>query len=290
MPNLYATPTEIKAAAPDAIQASTVKYDRLLLRIANDISRMIDRVTGCEFYPTVATRYFSPETESARLRVGYLQSLTSVAYTSDQITYTTVSTAYVVGEVESDRNGGGSWTHLRLLWNSTPIATFPAIEDGTRVAGVWARVEDRSACLELAGAISSGVTSTGTTLKVSNDGGDYDMYGFGSVFQVGRVVKIGSEFMEITAVSDLSTGVDTLTVIRGRNGSTASTHATSASVYVWRVPDNIREACIIESVKLLERGLQGFSNARATPELGQPVYEKKLDVQTVMLLQPYMEF
>ena len=147
MPNLYATPSEIKAAAPDAIQTATTKYDALLLRIANNVSRMIDRVTGCEFYPELDTRYFSPEEESERLRVGYLQSLTSVAYTADQTTYTAISTAYVVGEVESDRNGDGSFTHLRLVWNSTPIATFPAIEDGTRVIGVWARVDSRDACL-----------------------------------------------------------------------------------------------------------------------------------------------
>ena len=47
--NLYATPTEIKAVMPDSIRSTTTTYDSLLYKLAERISRMIDRHCGRSF-------------------------------------------------------------------------------------------------------------------------------------------------------------------------------------------------------------------------------------------------
>jgi hypothetical protein len=288
MPNLYATPTEVKAAAPDIVQAATTKYDGLLLRLCNQVSRQIDKITGKEFYPEYATLTLTPEEESYILRIPDLISLTSAAWSADGINYTTISSSYIVPTVEGDRNGDASYTHLRLLWTS-PVTSWPAIEDGVQVTGVWAYHDERDDAWEAAGKLSSAYTAGGASLKVA-DVTINDRWGYGTAFHAGRIVKVGSEIFEVTGVTNSTGAQDTISVLGARNGSTAANHASSAVVYLWRPCSLVTQATIIEVVKLLERGLQGFANARATPEMGQPVWEKKLDVQTLELLSKVMEF
>ena len=53
-------------------------------------------------------------------------------------------------------------------------------------------------------------------------------------------IRIEDEFMQVTAID---TDTNTVTVLRGVNGSTAATHDDSTTVYVWLVNDAIRLAC-----------------------------------------------
>lgn len=284
MPNIYATPTEIKAAAPDMIQVSTTKYDTLLMRLANTISRQIDAHTGREFYPTSAARIFTPCEESDTLSIPDLLTLTSAEYSTDSSNYTAISTSYIVPQRQGDRNTWASYDELRLIWTS-PIGTWPSIPDGVRITGIWAYHDDRAGAWELAGTLSTGCSTGAVSLTVAN-AGLVDTWRVGAAYQIGRLVKIDSEFFEITNI----TGNNSLTVKGARNGTTSAAHLTGASLYVWKPCELAKEAVIIEAVKLLERGLQGFANARSTPEMGQPVWEKKLDVQTVEMLSKLNRF
>jgi hypothetical protein len=286
MPNIYATPTEIKAAAPDITQAATTKYDALILRLCNTVSRQMDQITGREFYPELDTKTLTPEVEDAGLRIPDLLSLTSAGYSTDGINYTAISSAYIVPNVEGDRNGERSYTHLRLLYNA-PVWGWPAIEDGAQVTGVWAYHDSRDDAWELAGTLSSGCLASATALKIA-DVTINDTWGYGTAFHAGRILKIDSEFYELTGITNSTGAQDTLTVKPARNGTTAAAHSSGASIYIWRPCDLVKQAVIIEVIKLLERGLQGFANARSTPEMGQPIWEKKIDVQTLKMLEPLM--
>jgi hypothetical protein len=281
MPNIYATPTEVKAASPDITQATTTKYDALIMRLCNTVSRQIDQITGREFYPELDTKTMTPEVEDAGLRIPDLLSLTSAAYSSDGINYSTISSAYIVPNVEGDRNGERSYTHLRLLYNA-PVWGWPAIEDGAQVTGVWAYHDSRDDAWELAGTLSSTCSAVAVSLSINDISSD-SMWTLDEAFTPGLVIKIDSEFMEIT-----KTSISSVIVKRARNGTTAAVHASAASIYVWHPCDLVKQAVIIEVIKLLERGLQGFANARSTPEMGQPIWEKKIDVQTLKMLEPLM--
>jgi hypothetical protein len=60
-------------------------------------------------------------------------------------------------------------------------------------------------------------------------------------FDVGYLIRIEDEFMEVTAI-DANTNV--ITVIRGIRGTLAVTHVTGIAISRWNVPHDIREACL----------------------------------------------
>lgn len=86
---------------------------------------------------------------------------------------------------------------------------------------------------------TGGINATATELNLSNvDGKDAQYL---RRFNIGNMIRIDDEFMEIV---DLSTEDDTITVIRGVRGSLPVAHDEGAKIYRWRVVDDIIEATI----------------------------------------------
>ncbi|RJX20816.1 MAG: hypothetical protein C4570_03405 [Ammonifex sp.] len=112
-----------------------------------------------------------------------------------------------------------------------------------------------------------------------------DVWGMAPRFQAGRLAKIESEYVEIAAANS---DTNVLTAVRGRNGSTAAAHALGSAIYSWRAPEPVQQACIIQAVRQLERGFQGFGEARANADLGQMFWIKSLDPEAKELLQMYV--
>jgi hypothetical protein len=276
---------------PDGIASSTTKYDALLLTLATRASRMIDNLAGRTFYPQVATRYLRGDEDERSVDVADLIWWTSIAYSVDDgRNYTTIASTEIVGTVFGDENSKKSYTCLELI--PTSAALFPGSFRGVQVgSGIWAYTDDRTnKGFEDSGMdLSSSAIVSATTLSVA-DVTLADAWGFGAAIQVGRIVRINSEFMEVVSVTNSTGSTDTIGVVRAVNGSSATAHSSGSSLYIWRVPPPIKEACIITVVKWLERGLQAFGDARGTTELGAPVWEKRIDVQAEMLIRQYARF
>lgn len=68
-----------------------------------------------------------------------------------------------------------------------------------------------------------------------------DLYGRTPRFSPGQLIRIDSEFLEVTAV-DATT--NKLTVKRGANGSSAAQHAQGVEVDVWDAPWNVQQATL----------------------------------------------
>lgn len=90
-------------------------------------------------------------------------------------------------------------------------------------------------------------TTTATTFTVASASGD-DAYGQPNRISPGHLLKIDSEFMEVVGVSS-----NTVTVIRGVNGSTAATHALAAVVYRWEVDEALKRAVARQAGMLYSR-------------------------------------
>jgi len=56
---------------------------------------------------------------------------------------------------------------------------------------------------------------------------------------------------------------------------------------VWRPPEAVRRATVIQAARQMERGFQGFGDARAQPEVGQLFFLKQIDPEAQALLAPY---
>lgn len=285
MPNLYATPTEIKAALPDAIRAATVKYDAELLRLAGEVSVFVDNHCHRVFYPRLATRYFRGR--GGALRVPDLLAITSVSVSNDNgLTYAPLAASDYFASVEGDVNSPKSWTQLHLDASGL-YSVWPTAQRGVKVVGVWAYADDRDTAWERsldAVANNPSLLAAGVALNVTDADG-LDDRGISPRFAAGRLLRIGTEFLENTA-ADVGTNV--LTVSRGRNGSTAAVHLLAEGIDLWRPPEPVKQAVIVQIVRGFERGLQGFSDGRASPELSQFIWTRALDPDVVSNLANYV--
>ena len=299
MPNLYATPNEYKTRLPDGIRATTTDYDEVIYRLLNMVSRAIDRWCGREFFPRAATRYYNGSGLPV-LDIDDLISVTSISMSEDDgSTYTALeSTDYILvrgGHLDPEH----PFSHINAQWNYNHPGSYRAIlmdENGNysewstgqksvKLIGVFGYADDRDAAWEDSqDTVEDDPFGTSGTTMTVNDADGVDSWGFTPRFQVGQLARVGSEYFEVTS-TDTSTNV--LTVLPARNGSTAASHAQNAQIDLWRPPDPVKQACIIQAVRQTERGFQGFADARATPEIGQLFFMESLDPEVKALLDPY---
>lgn len=286
MPNCYASLADIRAGMPDGIRATTTKYDALTLRLASEVSRAIDGWCNRTFYPQLATRYFNGSATSDLL-VPDLITITSVAYSEDDgETYTTLLSTDYLATVCGDVNSKKSYDLLRVSALSDTLSTWPAGERSIRVVGVWAYADDRDTAWESSGDTSEDnpLSSSATTMTV-NDADAEDAYGIPPIFSPGQLLRLESEYVEVGLRIDSS--ANTLSIVRGRNGTTAASHTQNTAIDIWRAPEPIRRACVIQVNRQMERGLQGFGDVRATDEIGAITYTRQWDPEAIALMSPY---
>jgi hypothetical protein len=286
MPNLYITPAEIKAAAPDNIRAGTIKYDAPYLRLANVVSRAIDNHCHRTFFPQQGVRYFDG-TGTVKLWIPDLLSITEVAYSTDGETYTALTEEDdYYPTAAGDYNLHSSFSLLLVSALSDRLACWGKYRRAVRISGVWAYADDRLGAWEdSTDTVEDNPLAVGATTITVNDADGADLFGLTPRFAAGGLAKIGTEIVEITGVD---TSTNTLTVVRGRNGTTAAQHAQNAAIYTWKAPEPVKQAAIIQCVRQLERAGQGYGEARANAEIGQMFWIKSLDPEAGMLLQNYV--
>lgn len=107
------------------------------------------------------------------------------------------------------------------------------------IAGVWGyNVDYANAWLEV-DALDADINASVTTLTVDDVDGD-NPYGESPRISAGNVIQIDDEWMDVIATD---TATNSVTVIRGVNGSTAAAHSGGAVVSVYLVDENIRRIC-----------------------------------------------
>lgn len=287
--NLYATPHQVKQRLPSlGVSLSDTDLDDLMYVLLESTSRAIDKWTDRQFYPYTETRYFNGSGDTDQ-------------WVDDALSFTTVNISS--GSTDSDgwiadsdfsstdylsfqgrnRNPRGSYNRLVMAPNGG-YSTFPALDDTVWIDGVWAYTDDRSnAWVNSGDALVDALTSDAVTVEFGDvDGADHN--GITPRFQVGQILKIGSEFLRITGVNS---DCDDLSLVRGVNGSTAATATSDEVIYVWKPPYPIQEATVAFAVRQWKRAHAGFQDATANVELGEMLYVSALDAPSQALLDPY---
>lgn len=281
--NLYASLAEIKASGQDNIGAEITKYDDELLRIAAAVSRSIDRYCRRVFYPSLRADTYSPITDSEILWVDDLISASLVEYSRDHGDTWEALTAADYRLAYGDRISNRPSANCIILRPQGAIKRWPGGMEAARVTGWWGRADSQAPFDATGQTITTGINDTVTSLTV----GDVDgpgLIGIPPAFAVGQTLRIDDELLAVVAVDNQA---NTLAVRRGLNGTTAATHESGAGLSLWRVPEPVGRACVIQAIRQLERGLQGFGDARANPELGQIFFTKQADPEALELLSPY---
>ena len=142
--------------------------------------------------------------------------------TSDVLTEG-LSNDYLLDPYQANDLGGRYW-RLKLSTEST--ASFNAGQQTITIAGVWGWTQDTAATTTT---LSAAITSTtATTVAVTS----------GAVFSPGNTLVVDSEQMYVSSIS-----TNDLTVLRGVNGTTASTHSDASTVARYEYPSDVVSVC-----------------------------------------------
>lgn len=213
----YTTRAIVKSQYLDVTQTTD---DALITDIVKDVSRQIDAVSNRRFAPFIQTRYFDTP-------LGYdlyfdtdLFSVTSI--TNGQGAALTASDYKLYPLNESPKQKATIIKSTGLEWQMNGTSDP---EGAISVAGAWCYARD-GGWIDSGAVLGVGANDTTTSLTVTT-----------GKINVGQLVKIDDEYLYVTAVT-VSTS-DTLTVVRGVNGSTAASHLISAALYYWQPDQNI---------------------------------------------------
>lgn len=136
---------------------------------------------------------------------------------------------------------------------------FPAGRQTVQVAGQWGWWRHLRRASETANAIADASTAS---VSVSSR----------ADVEAGHTLLVDSEQMYVKSYSG-----NTLTVVRGVNGTTATAHAGGAAIDIYQYPALVAEACILQATRLWQR--RGSVSATAPSE--------GLDADVRLLLGPY---
>ena len=245
---------------------------RLLLEAS---SRAVDKYCHRFFYVLSAIRYFSGAGSELYFKREDLLSVTTL---------------------KTDEDGDGTFENT-LTENTDfflfPLNSYPKIraeinpngnfsgfglgsKRGIKIEGEFGYGDGESAS-----PYSNSGTTTNEVLDISET--DVDVVS-GSALEAGQTILVESEQMYIKSISS-----NTLTVIRGVNGTSSATHAISKIIYIYAYPSPIRESVIMLTSRLWKRKDSAFATIIASPELGQIEVFRGMDTDVKSFLTPFVK-
>lgn len=231
-----------------AQQSSTpVNYDpQKIMRNLRTASRRVDKVFHSDrpvFAPCIETRKFRLDGHSINSWQGtfnfpgYLLALNG----SVSINGTVVSDIETYPDSTMPPFGQLRLTDDCANWYSQVCQCCTPLQ--VSIPGIWGIHSDYAHAWLVVDALAAGINASVTSLTVADVDGA-DVYGNTPRISPGHLLRIGAEFLEVTATN---TGTNVVTVIRGAHGSTAATHALSDSVEVWQVEEPVQMAVARQS-------------------------------------------
>lgn len=238
----YATLADVKAE----LNAEGTVDDKKVLHGLRQVSRRIDGLFKAKvpvFAPYIQARRIALDgsainsTDGTLLFNMPLLALTGVGINSQVLTVGTNVQAYPVDSVPYFQLQlmGDCWTS----WYRGYCSGGRGAQYAT-VTGVWGYNTDyANAWLDVDTVTTAlGINASVTSFTVADVDGDTP-YGEAPRLSAGSLIQIDTEWMDVIATNDTT---NTVTVVRGVNGSTAATHAFGAAVQVYQVDENIRRA------------------------------------------------
>lgn len=248
---LYATLADAKAN----LRADTTTDDNTLLRFLRILSRRVDKLFGTRYMEWAP--YFMPSTESRRYLVtsGRVNSTLDTFRFGDPLLSLTAATVgdttlTINTDVETWPQNVTPARMLRLKGSSTYSWYGYCTSDGSPlevvITGIWGYHHDWANAWASVDTLSANINASVTSLTVSDIDGT-DLYGLTPRISAGNVLKIGTEYLEVTATN---TTTNVATVRRGILGTTAAAHTSGDAVATFQVYDSVKHAVANQAAKM----------------------------------------
>jgi hypothetical protein len=238
------------------MNASDTINDAQLRRNIAQVSKRIDAVMGTPRRP-----YFAPYTEQRKYTIwttrvdswnntfwmdDHILSLTTVTRSGTDITSNVEIYSADNRVADSLRITNRSTDWYGYCGSSCDVPPYTLL-----VTGIWGWHEDYDNAYDSVDTVqdAAGISASDTTITVADVDGE-DLDGFTPRFSAGNLIKIEDELMDVLSTD---TTLDTMTVRRGRNGTTAAIHANGAAISVYRVDERVRRIASRQSALLHAR-------------------------------------
>ncbi len=241
MTSLYCTLADVRSE----LNSDSTVDDKKVMRGVRQLSRRIDRLFRTSyalFAPNILTQQIpligTNVNSAARtlLISGYLLSVAGVTIGTQSLTpgtnvqsYPTLTTP--INALQLIGTARTSW------YDYCSLNTFGT--QFAQITGVWGYNVDYSNAWLAVDSLAAGINASVTTLTVLDVDAD-NPYGESPRLSAGNIIQIDSEWMDVIA-TDIT--LNTVKVIRGVNGSIATSHSMSAAVSVYLVDESIRRIC-----------------------------------------------
>ena len=275
------------ATAFDATEAAKVR------QALNDVTHRVDITMHYEwnnfFEPYVEAREFFIEPRFINSGRGSMRlEFPLLEFTSVSIGGTTLSAtqAGVKQRPPYDALYLLGTNRFYYTWYSIACVSTCDLLEAT-ITGIWGYNRRYARAWQKADELQAAITAMDATISVADaDGNDY--WGFTPRFSPGQLIKLTTdetdEYMRITGVSY---DTNTLTVLRGENGTSAIAHTTDTpDVDVWYPEDSIRRLTARQAGLLYAR--RGAFEAKVTDAMGgETIYPQDLLLEMQMVLTEY---
>ena len=255
--------------------------DARLLALLESVGRLIDRYCNRHFYALNATRKFDGDGTQGLL-VPDLLSVDASGLKTDEnkdrtFETTWATTDYLLLPANADPTTSGNpqsrpYTAVEVDTDAGTKADWPAGRQTVQVGGQWGWWRHLKRASETANAIAD-ATTTSVTVSCRAD------------VEAGHTLLIDSEQLYVDSYSG-----NTLTVIRGVNGTTAASHSGGAAIDIYEYPGPIVESTIVQAARLWRRKDSAFAADTGFPETGQMTVRNRLDPDVQLMLGQYRKY
>ena len=276
MSNAYVSLDALKSAGVLNITGSG--NDGRLRTLAENASRVVDRYCNRHFYVLVATRKFDG-LGATSLLVPDLVSVDANGLKTDDDRDRTFETTWAAGDYllrpsnadpASPMNPQSRpYVELAVDVDAGTKSDFPAGMQTVQIAGQWGWWRHLKRANETANAIADATTES-VTVSSRTD------------VEAGHTLLIDSEQVYVKSYA-----ANTLTVVRGVNGTTAASHSSGVAIDIYEYAGPVVEAAIIQTSRLWRRKDGAFGGTGGLPGGGGAAVSAGIDPDVALLLGQY---
>ena len=246
--------------------------DTPLLQSLEMASRSIDTFCNRHFFTKSETRQFRGSGNRLFLNADLLSVTTLTTLKDDRSTDKTWATTdyelFPLGDTVYPKE----W--IELADNTSAGSFASGIKRGVQIAGLFGYGNGNS---------STPYLSATTTNDGSFGASDTDFTATaGANLNIGETLLIDSEQMYITGISS-----NTITIQRGMNGTTGASHSTGATVYVYKYPQEVVNACYLQAGRISKRWQTAYASSIGAPEMSPFEVSTNLDGDVQRLLMKF---
>jgi hypothetical protein len=246
--------------------------DTPLLQSLEMASRSIDTFCKRRFYSTSETKQFRGAGNRLFLDTDLLSITTLTTLKDDRTTDKTWATTDYELFPLGDTIYPKEW--IELADNTSAGSFASGIKRGVQIVGVFGYGNGTSGTPYLSATTlnDAGFDSSETTFTATA----------GTTLNVGETILLDSEQMYITSIS-----THVITVQRGMNGTTGASHSNGGTIYTYKYPQEVENACYLQAGRISKRWQTAYATTLGAPEMSPFEVSTGLDGDVQRLLEKF---